>query len=223
MDLSTLAILHSLGDEYILLKRWDNFPAFLPGSDVDILVVDRYLASQKIQKYLNSILDHEEYFLQVTEGTSHIHVDVIHGKDIWIRCDLIDDFDYFTRFSIQNALKIKLFLSREKKVIDHQEVYVPSPEFDYLLRYFEYLEYFETRQDKIKHLDYILANATSEQQAELINDAHRYIRFNHLQWQGKVPAKTNSIQSRKQAIKEILRLSKWVVQISWLSIKSKLK
>ncbi len=221
LNLSIPSALNSLGDEYILLKRWSDFPSFLPGSDVDILVIDRLAASAMLQKYLGAIVDRNEYFLRIMEGTNHIHLDIMQKDQVWIRFDLMDSFEGFSRFTIQDSLKVKLFLSRDKFVCEEQEIFVPSHEFDLLIRYFEYLEYFELRPDKIKHLDYICANSTPEQQAELINNAHRYIRFQRSQWQGKVPVVPSSDKSRKQAFKEIFRLIKKIISISWDNVRSK--
>jgi hypothetical protein len=212
---SILSILDLLGDEYVLLKKWPEFPSFLPGSDIDLLVTDRLSVSKKIQKYLLEILDGKESFLRVNEGRNHIHLDIIREDILWFRLDLVDEFDFFTQFSVQSALKIKLFLEREKIDVDGQEVYIPSPEHELLIRYFEYLEWFERRPDKIKHLDYILANSTPEQRAQLIENTHRFIRLQHAQWQGEVPPRTNSKKPRIKVIRT-------KVSLLWKKIKSKL-
>ncbi len=219
---SILSLLNNLGDEYILLKKWDDFPAFLPGSDVDVLVIDRFAVSEKAQEYLHHILAGEEVFLRVGEGNKHIHLDLMNGNDILIRLDLIDSLDCFTRFSVQDAIKVKIFLDRENISVDNQEVFVLSHEFDLLIRYFEYLEWFERRPDKMKHLDYILANSTQEQRLVLINNAHRFIRFHHARWQEENPPKNVPVKSRKQALKEIARLTKAILYISWKSIRLKI-
>ena len=204
-SLSILPILDSLGEEYILLKRWPEFPSFLPGSDIDLLVVDRFTASGSIQKKLAEILDGEKCFLRVTEGEHHIHLDIIRESKLWIRFDLIDELDFYTKFSVQSALKVKLFLERERIFIDDHSIYVPSPEHELLIRYYEYLEWFERRPDKIKHLDFILANSTPEQRRELIENAHRFIRLQHAQWQGEVPPRP---YSRNQKIKTVINKAK---------------
>jgi len=197
---SILSLLDILGDEYILLKKWPEFPSFLPGSDIDLLVLDRFMVSEKIQKYLWEILDGKECFLRVTEGAYHIHLDLIRENKLWLRLDLIDGFDFFTQFSVQSALKIKLFLERERIDVEGQFIYIPSPELELLIRYYEYLEWFERRPDKIKHLDFILANSTPEQQGKLIENAHRFIRFHHAQWNGEVPPHPYSMRQKIKAI-----------------------
>jgi hypothetical protein len=216
---SILSLLGLLGDEYVLLKKWPEFPSFALGSDVDLLVIDRFTASEKIQKYLLEILDGNESFLRVTEGRYHIHLDLIRENKLWIRLDLFDGLDFYTQFSVQSALKTKLFLERERIDVDGQAIYIPSPEHELLIRYYEYLEWFERRPDKIKHLDFILANSTPDQQEKLIANAHRFIRLHHAQWQGEVPPRTYSI---KQNIKAIINKAKRLVKriISKLSLGS---
>jgi hypothetical protein len=206
---SILSLLEFLGDEYVLLKKWPEFPVFLPGSDIDLLVIDRFTASEKIQKYLSEILDGSECFLRVTEGRYHIHLDLIRENKLWIRLDLIDELDFYTQFSIQPALKTKLFLERKSIDVDGHAIYIPSPEHELIIRYYEYLEWFERRPDKIKHLDFILANSTPEQQEKIIENAHRFIRLHHAQWQGEVPPRT---YSRKQNIKVIVEKAKRLVK-----------
>ncbi len=162
------------------------------------------------------ILDGEECFLRVIEGKYHIHLDLIRENKLWIRLDLIDELDFYTQFSIQNALKFKLFLEREKIYVNEHEIYVPSHEHELLIRYFEYLEWFERRPDKVKHLDFILANSSPEQRAKLIENAHRFIRLHHAQWHGEVPPRKYSI---KQTMNVIINKAK----LLWKRIKSKLK
>ena len=138
--ISILSILDCLKDDYILLKKWDDFPAYVPGSDVDILVMDKFDSSKRLQNFLSSVLNGEDQFLRVCEGSSHIHLDIMQEDMLLLRVDLIDNFDFFTQFSIQKALLINLFLTRQKKAYDDHQIYVPSNDFDLLLRYFEYLE-----------------------------------------------------------------------------------
>ncbi len=211
-SISVLSILEALSGDYILLRKWMDFPSFFPGSDVDLLVIDRFDSSLLLQNYFMEFIKDESYYLKVTEGKGHIHLDIMEKDRIFLRIDLIDGFDYFTRFSVQDALKIRIFLSRKTIDVDNQKVVVPSTEFDLLLRYLEYLEWFDRRPDKIKHIDYILSTATEDQIQELINDTHRYLRYNHKKWPYPINQNIFFIDSRKKAIKEILNLCKYVVQ-----------
>ena len=193
--INIIEILKVLEDDYVLLKKWGDFPEYTPGSDMDLLVVDRQRASRSVQDYLIKKINGEETVLRVTEGESHTHIDICNGKNIILRVDLIDGFDFFTKFSVQDALKTKIFLTRVAQKIDDLKVFVPSPEFDFFIRYLEYLEWFERRPDKIKHLDYILSHSDDAQREQLIENTHRYIRFHHARWQGEVPAKRGGFKS----------------------------
>lgn len=187
--ISVIEILEVLEDDYVLLKKWGGFPEYTPGSDVDLLVVDRQRASRSVQDYLIKTINGEETILRVSDGKSHTHIDICEGKNIILRVDLIDGFDFFTKFAVQDALKIKIFLTRVAQKVGDFEVFIPCPDFDLLIRYLEYLEWFERRPDKIKHLDYILSHSDNAQREQLIENTHRYIRFHHTRWHGKVPAK----------------------------------
>jgi hypothetical protein len=203
---SILSLLDLLGDEYVLINKSPEFPSFLPGSAMDLLVTDRFMVSEIIKKYLLENSDGVECFLRVTEAGCHIHLDLVRENKLWIRLDLIDDLDVYTRFSVRSALKIKLFLKREKFNVDGREIHIPSPEHALFLRYYEYLELFEYRPDKLEHLDLILANLSPGQRAKFFENAHQYIRLHHAQWQGEVPPSTYSIRQNINGIKNKARL-----------------
>lgn len=213
-NFSLLPLIHKLGDNYVLLKIWDDFPSFTPGSDIDLLVLDRFDASTLLQKYLRNFVDDNTTTIRVSESNCHIHIDILNDNSIFFRIDLFDDFNFFTKFSIQNALKTKIFLTRQTIDINKQKIFIPSEEFDLLIRYFEYLEWFERRPDKIKHLDFILSNSNKDQQQQLVLNSHRFIRYIHPNWSEEVNQISTPIESRKHAIHEIFRLIKFVIKKS---------
>jgi len=203
--ISVIEILNVLDDDYVLLKKRENFPEYTPGSDIDLLVIDRQWASRRAQNYLIKRINANETILRISEGKKHTHIDICEGKNIILRIDLVDEFDFFTKFSIQGALKTKIFMTRVAQKVGDFKVFTPSLEFDLLIRYLEYIEWFERRPDKIKHLDYILSHADDEQRDRLIENVHRYIRLHHDCWQGKVPAKKGMLM---YYLKKIWRLIK---------------
>ena len=210
--LSLLSILNNLGDEYVLFKKWDAFPSFTPGSTIDLLVIDRFEASLTLQNYFLNLFNEEEVSLKVTERECNIFLDIIHNNAIWLRIDLFDHFNFFTHFSVQDTLNVKVFLNREIIQFDNQKIYVSSKEFDLLIRYFEYLEWVEQFPDKSNYLDFILANSTQDLQQQLIKNAHRYTRYIHSHWQEQDNQRA-FLFSRKQAVKEILRLIGFITRI----------
>ena len=203
---SILSLLDLLGDEYVLINKSPEFPSFLPGSDVDLLVTDKFMVSETIKKYLLDNSDGEKSFLRVTEAGCHIHLDLVRENKLWIRLDLIDDLDLYTQFSVQSALKIKLFLERVKLIVDGREIYIPSPEHALFLRYYEYLDWSEHRPDKVEQLDFILANIPPDQRAKFFENAQKYIRLHHAQWQGELPPGSYSLRQNIKVIKNKARL-----------------
>ena len=191
-----IQILHHV-ENYVLLKKWDDFPAFLPGSDVDLLVADLYESSKKLQLFLLPKLDGEEWYLQVKEGRGKIHIDIIHEDNIFLRFDLTDSFN-FRKFSISPAFKFKVFLDRINESCRESKIWVPSEEDNLLIRYFEYLEWFELNPSKIKHLNYILENADAETISQMIKNAHQFIQISHDRWEGEI----RSINSTERHITE---------------------
>jgi len=216
-------ILNELNDEYIVLKIWGKFPEFLPGSDIDILVADKFIASQTIHKFLQKHIDNDDTYITVKESPTHLHLDIFQNKKLYLRFDFVESLDCFSKFSVQNSILVKMFITRELTDFGDFQAYTLSNEFDLLVRYFEYLEWFERRPDKLKHLDYILENATEEEKSLLIRNAHRYILFHHEVWQGDVPVKPDPYHSIKEAYYEIIRLCKQIIKLSFKRIMAKLK
>src|SRR3989338_2001993 len=212
--ISLISILQVLGDDYVLLKKNVDFPLFVPGSDIDILVVDRFIASRSLCQYLQENLSLEDTFVHIQEEAQHLFVDVIRDNKLWIRIDLIDQFGYFRRFSVQESLKIQLFRSKISLSVDCARIFVPSNEFDILMRYMEYLEWFEIRPDKIKHLEYILQCSNEQEQKQLIDHLHQYISLFHKKWQGDVPQRENRIKRfAKYIIRFYRRISHIILRI----------
>lgn len=212
-NLTLLDALGCLGEEYIILRIWPDFPSYLLGSDIGILVIDLYKASKQIQEFLIKFTN-EDNTIKVEELHNQIHIDFLREKKLVIRFGIIDSLDIYSRFHVQDSLKTIIFLTRTTQDINNQQIYLPSTEMDYLIRYFEYLQWFEQRPDKIKHMEYILANSTEKQRLELIENAHRFLRWNHSTADEKVIPSMNSevvyVNSKKQAIKELVRLIKYL-------------
>ena len=209
---SLLDILNSLGQDYVLIKKWVDFPELIDGSDVDLLVIDLHHSSEKLQSFFIKNLINQKNFLRVIDNTNHVFLDYFENNQFILRLDLIDNLDIFSKFSIQNALKIKIFMSRIKINIDGYSVFLPSNEFDLLIRYLEYLEWFQLRPDKIRHLEYILETAGESDIKMLTTNIHKYVRYNHQEWKNQFRNDPKVFSSRKHAIEEIFRLSKFILQ-----------
>jgi len=186
-------------EEYVLIKISKEFPDYSPGSDVDLLVMDRDTAIQKVVDFYESNLSSKSE-LKVSDKEYHCHIDFLVDDKLDIRIDLIHNFDFFTKFSVKNAFLIKVFKDRQIIDVGNGPVYIPAPEDDLTIRYFEYLEYFDRYPNKIKHLDYICDVKDELLRKRFFENTHRFISFRRAEWKQK-----DSIPQKLESIRAILR------------------
>lgn len=169
-------------NSYVIVKLNDEFPEYIPGSDIDIFVKDIDEFSRKIlsicEKYIN-----QEYFLNITKiNQSHVHIDMMEGENINFRFDLYGELPSYNKINIKKYLFYSI-IDRSKKImtkdVSETKCYIYVPEYfdDLLIRYLEYLEYYEERQSKIKHIDYIydkMKELTNEERNLFFDRLHLY-------------------------------------------------
>ena len=209
--INLLDALQHIGD-YVLLRKWDDFPNWLPGSDVDILALDYHESLKHLQVYLSELLDGQNNYLRISESPTHIHADIMHEEKILLRFDLMNDF-FFPNFEIMPSYKTYVFMNRIQKEIEGNLIYLPEQADDLLIRYFEYIAFFEQRPDKLKHLDYILACNDKDQIQKMVINSHRFIRYPHKNWDREIGHKTKMSEPVKSTILyRMLRKIKHIIQ-----------
>lgn len=175
-----MRILQDIGD-YILVRKNKIFPRYTPGSDVDLLVPDRSEALRSIHDfYARSMSDACE--MKVSDTEEYCHVDFIFNGTLDLRLDLVDSFQGFHKFGVKPSYMIKLFKDRKSISCESGKIYVPSDEDELTLRYFAYLEWFDRRPDKIKHLDYISSVDNQDLKRRFFENTHKYIQFRPRTW-----------------------------------------
>lgn len=168
-------------EDYVLIKKSKAFPDYSLGSDVDLLVMDKDTTIQKVVDFYESNLSSKSE-LKVSDKEYHCHIDFLIDDKLDIRVDLIQNFDFFTKFSVKNGFLIKVFKDRRTVDTDNGSVYVPAPEDNLTIRYFEYLEYFDRYPNKIKHLDYICDVNDEALKQRFFENTHRFISFRRAEW-----------------------------------------
>lgn len=206
-------------DDYVIIKMWEGFPTYFPGSDVDLVVFDRPRAIQSVYQYYDAQLSNGGK-MQVTDKNDHCHIDFYFDDEFDLRVDLINDFGFFRNIAVKPAFLTKLFMRRQIKKFGGHSVYVPADVDELTLRYFEYLEYFNRRPDKLKHLDYICDIEDEDLKKRFFENTHRFIQFKRKTWPEDRPVghqeqyPVHKMQSRKQAIKQILYSLKDIMKIT---------
>lgn len=151
---------------YVIIKYNNNFPKYYKGQDIDIFCYSKSQFAQKIFEVGNKYLD-KGFEIKVTDiTTEHSQIDFFLKDELHFR------FDIYQELPVYKNIKIKkhyLYSVIENAVIlqHHYKnkpyfIYIPSKIDDLLLRYIEYIEYYQLRPDKVKHLNYILKTVESD-------------------------------------------------------------
>jgi hypothetical protein len=156
-----------------------EFPNYYKGSDIDIFCYNNDEFAKLILSVGNGYLD-RGFEIKVNNKTeSHTYVDFYFDGELEFRFDLWQTLPEYKKirlkphyfFSvIENAVAIQ-------RIFDGIEyaLYVPSTADDLLLRYVEYIEWYELRPDKIKHLDYIINSISHDSnRIRFIDKLHLY-------------------------------------------------
>jgi hypothetical protein len=112
---------------------------------------------------------------------------------------------------------VKLFKDRKSIPSSNGNVFVPNDEDELMLRYFEYLEWFDRRPDKIKHIDYICAQKDTALMQRFFENTHRYIQFK--------PKTSHTEKGPPRSSREALKLIKSGIRyfvftaLRWIGVK----
>lgn len=152
-----------------------------PGSDIDIFCYDKPEFGRQVLAFANDYLDFGyEVHLEDSEVGDQTHIDLHRGGRLEVRFDLYGELPPYRRSHVNPALFFSVIEQAEMLELEHDQeivtIQVPSRIDDLLLRYLEYIEYYEERPDKIKHLDYILEAVEKLPEARIgfLAKLHRY-------------------------------------------------
>jgi hypothetical protein len=168
-------------DDYVLIKKSNEFPVYIEGSDVDLIVYDKENVIKKICSYHDAVIN-DAGEVKISDTNEHCHIDMFFGGKLEIRIDLIDNLDFFENIEAKSSFIVKIFKDRKMESLNGGYIYVPSEEDDLTLRYFEYLEYFNRYHNKIKHLDYICSIDDQALKQKFIENTHQFIQFKRKLW-----------------------------------------
>ncbi len=170
-------------NEYVIIKMSKEFPNYNKGSDIDVLCND-------VKEFIESILEvgnkylSQGFMIEVINNEENVHTFV----DFYIDGDLDFRFDLYSAMPLLNSIKMKpsYFYSvidrRRSFLIDFNgekyPIYIPSEIDEIILRYLDYMELYEKRPDKIKHIDYIRDKITDEKiRKSFFDRLHIYAEF----------------------------------------------
>jgi len=161
---------------YVIIKLNSTFPNFTKGSDIDIFCFDIENMVTNILYNLNKLV--KDYKIKLTKkNETHFYIDILEKNgDIYFRFDLYSALPKYDNLNIKESFFYACVYESQKKKIDDYFIKVVSDENEAILRYIEYHEWYSSRPDKIKHIDYILENRLNNK--SFFERLHYFIAFN---------------------------------------------
>jgi len=160
----------------LVVKSSPTLPRIDVGSDIDVFSLDinslmtlfRPLAESNFKNCLISITEIEQ---------AHFHFDVHHvSRGLLFRIDLYGRLPNWARLSVRPGLfdaAIQSGLTHNKSTTS--EWPVPSPEFEAVLRYFDFVDSFWVGRDKVHHEEWIKASLNEGEKERFFSMAHHYL------------------------------------------------
>ncbi len=190
---------------YVIIKS-SNFPNYRKGSDIDIFCYNKDTFAQSILDIGNQYVQ-QGFEIEVTHKCpTQTHIDFFLAGELEFRFDLYGSLPHYEKI----CLKEHYFLSVIENAIavdrtcnnENYPIFAPSSADELLLRYIEYIEWYEIRPDKIKHLDYII---------DSISDVPERIKFlDKLHIYTKLPPPNNSKHTSMNQFYTYQQITSWV-------------
>lgn len=182
-DLTMLDILSFFkeitGMSYCVVKMSENFPRYRNGEDIDLFCYSVDDMTKKILSWGDRYLDNG-YHIKVHDvyRKQHVHIDFVKDSILQFRFDLYGLLPAYNKVQIKPALFESIIENAQS--VDFQAepqavvVNKPSAIDDMLLRYLEFVEWYDVRPDKIKHLEYILKQVDDATRLKFLEKMHHY-------------------------------------------------
>ncbi len=170
-------------DPYVVVRGDpDSLPNYVPGSDLDIFCYDKEAFGRQVLAFANPYVERTGCEVRVRDNASmkQTHIDLLWDGNLELRFDLYGEFPAYRRCNINPALFLSVIEHAESREVKIEgaslSIRVPGAVDDLLLRYVEYIEYYDERPDKLRHLDYILAAVERLPEARIgfLEKLHRY-------------------------------------------------
>ena len=210
----------AIADEvYCIVKLDKALPSYQSYSDIDVFCYDINKLVRAALKFGNDYAN-KGFKIKVNEvSENQVHVDFYApGEDkLDIRFDFMQSLGAYEKINVKPALFSSILENRVPVEQNNLNVFVPAPMDDLLLRYIEFVEYYDIRADKIKHAEYINDYATKLDKKEMLDKLHFYTKLpvivsNPEEISAK--SKTKKLANRKRSISRRLKnLRRKIIQV----------
>jgi len=183
--------IYSIRHEPYAIIKFDQNLTYDRGDDIDIFTLDISSLSQSIiGHFVSSYAD--KFELELVEiNEYHAHIDLRRNNDLIIKFDLYERIPNYPRVNIDNRFFNEVVRCSNSLLCEYRneefEFNIASDIDDMILRYLEFLSYYEIRPDKLKHSDYLIENLSENERQHFFEKLHyytelpepRYITTNH--------------------------------------------
>jgi len=166
---------------YAVIKLSNEFPSYYKGSDIDIFCYNDSEFAKRILEVGNRYVE-QGFEIKVSQKLSKACLDFYYDGELDFRFELYQSLPRYKKIHLKEHY-IYSVIENASTIMREFEgkpypFYVPAPIDDLLLRYVEYIEWYETRPDKVKHLEYILATIDdAPQRIGFIDKLHLYTKL----------------------------------------------
>lgn len=165
---------------YVIIKN-EDFPNYYKGGDIDVFCYDKGAFTKRILSIANSYLDKGFEVKVSNKSESQTYIDFFLNGELEFRFDLYESLPQYKKihlkpYYILSVIENATIVQREFNSSQYP-LRLSSTVDDFLLRYVEYIEWYELRPDKIKHLDYIIEKIDEDKKTQFLNKLHYYTAF----------------------------------------------
>lgn len=178
MKLNLLEFFRNLEDEVYCIIKYSDITKYKEGSDIDIFCYNLKSYSKKILEVANNYVS-QDFSINVSNNhVKHWHIDIMQNNKIEIRFDLYETMPSYRNILVKEALFSSIIENSVVMNVEEIKVYVPSVVDETIIRYLEYIENYQLRPDKVKHLNYILDNIEDEKDnKKFLDKLHFYTKI----------------------------------------------
>lgn len=211
----------NLQNEIYCIIKGNNITQYEKGGDIDIFCYNTADVCNNILSSCNAYLEQGEFTVKVTQkdNVPHIHVDIMNKQGIEFRFDLYGKMPNYRKVNIKEGLFSSIIENAVEKKEFYKEreynIYIANPVDDLIIRYIEFMEYYNDRPSKKKHWEYILEKITSDNvRIDFFDKVHYYTELPDCdvsevrKWTIMQNLKGYYIKMRGMSVKELMQVLK---------------
>ena len=185
------------------------------GNDIDIFCFDVKEIIRVLSVVAAENLLSQGYNIDIyeCENENHVQFDIMNNNKLVFKFDIYGELPTYEKINIKDSFFAVVIENAEKSIYinnNSQEFYVKHASVldELLLRYIEYIEWYEIRPDKVKHLDYIIKKSEeNENNTQFLDKLYYYTKLPEVKAQKR----------KKKRIKE--EIVNFVHKVRYLNIK----